>query len=97
MDQKRLTRREREQLRHRKEILDAAVSVFWEKGFNGAGVQEIAQKAEFGVGTLYRLFPGGKKEIYNSLQLIVVSTFEEELQKTMIKAQDEVQMIRAYI
>lgn len=48
-------------------MLDAALAVFGEKGFEGATLDEIAERAEFGKGTLYNYFPGGKEELYYAL------------------------------
>lgn len=62
-----LSRRERERLARRLAMLDAALAVFGEKGFEGATLDEIAERAEFGKGTLYNYFPGGKDELYRSL------------------------------
>ncbi|MEM6326268.1 MAG: helix-turn-helix domain-containing protein [Bacteroidota bacterium] len=45
-------------------ILDAALAVFAEHGYEGASVDEIAFRAEFGKGTLYNYFPGGKDELF---------------------------------
>ncbi|MGX6448831.1 TetR/AcrR family transcriptional regulator [Patulibacter sp. S7RM1-6] len=42
--------------RNRRRILDAAASLFAEKGL-GVGLDEIAHRAEVGVGTVYRRFP----------------------------------------
>ena len=56
MKQIKLSRREREKLRHRKEMLDAALKLFSEKGFHNVSMHEIAQKAEFAIGTLYKFF-----------------------------------------
>ncbi len=53
---KQMTRREREKLRHRREILEAAERVFVEKGFDRATVEEIAHEAEFSVGAIYTFF-----------------------------------------
>ena len=58
-----LTRRERERLERRQAMLDAARSVFAEKGYQDATLDEIAERAEFGKGTLYNYFEGGKEEI----------------------------------
>ena len=58
-----LSRRERERLMRRRAILDAAQAVFAEKGYQNATLDEIAQRAEFGKGTLYNYFEGGKEEI----------------------------------
>ena len=44
-------------------VLDAARTVFAEKGYADATLEEIAQRAEFGKGTLYNYFEGGKEEI----------------------------------
>lgn len=63
MLKKKLSRKEREFLRHRKEIMQAALTLFSEKGFSYVSIQEIAQKAEFAVGTLYKFFPT-KESLY---------------------------------
>lgn len=62
-----LGRRERERLLRRAAMLDAALAVFAEKGYGGASVDEIAERAEFGKGTIYNYFPGGKDELFLTL------------------------------
>jgi AcrR family transcriptional regulator len=52
-----IPRRERERLMRRKEIIDAAREVFARKGFNEATLDDVAERAEFGKGTLYNYFP----------------------------------------
>jgi TetR/AcrR family transcriptional regulator len=59
-------RREREKLRQREELLAAALELFAEKGFHNVSMHEIAQKAEFAVGTLYRFFKD-KEDLYKAL------------------------------
>lgn len=44
-------------------MLDAARAVFAEKGYEQATLDEIAERAEFGKGTLYNYFEVGKQEI----------------------------------
>lgn len=51
-----LPRRERERLMRRKEIIDAAREVFARKGFKDATLEDVAERAEFGKGTLYNYF-----------------------------------------
>lgn len=58
-----LSRRERERLMRRRAMLQAAKAVFAEKGYMNATLEEIAQRAEFGKGTLYNYFEGGKEDI----------------------------------
>ena len=62
-----LSRRERERLMRRQAILEAAQAVFAEKGYENATLDEIAQRAEFGKGTLYNYFEGGKEDILFSI------------------------------
>ena len=78
-------RREREFLQRRREILDAALKLFSEKGYSRTSMQEIAKEAEFAVGTLYKFFPT-KKDLYEALVLenakkihqLMMTTFEEK-------------------
>ncbi len=58
-----LSRRERERLMRRQAMLDAARTVFAERGYRQATLEEIAERAEFGKGTLYNYFEGGKEEL----------------------------------
>lgn len=57
--------------RNRRRILDAAAEVFADRGL-GASLDEIAERAEVGVGTVYRRFPN-KDELIDAL-------FDEELE-----------------
>jgi AcrR family transcriptional regulator len=54
------TRKERERLARKQEVLEVALALFSEKGFHEVSMQEVADRAEFSVGTLYNLF--GKKD-----------------------------------
>ena len=56
MAKAKLTRKEREKLRHKEDILAAALLLSSSKGFHNVSMQEIAQASEFAVGTLYNLF-----------------------------------------
>jgi len=79
-----LTRREREQKRKRKEILDAALLIFAEKGYHGTTMAEISRVSEYPLGTIYSFFPG-KEDIYQELVIgkghelgdILVAIFED--------------------
>jgi len=51
--ERKLGRRQREKLRHRREILQAALDLFAERGYHNVSMHDIAERAEFGVGTLY--------------------------------------------
>ncbi len=70
-----LSRKERERLAHRREILEAAERVFARDGYHGSTVEQIAQEAEFAVGTLYNFFKG-KEELYEE---VLASLIEDAL------------------
>lgn len=61
-----LSRKERERIAKREAILDAARQVFSERGFGKATLDEIAEVAEFGKGTLYNYFKN-KEELFVSV------------------------------
>ena len=86
VEQNNLSRRERERQMRRHAMLEAAQTVFAEKGYANATVDEIAQRAEFGKGTLYNYFEGGKEDIlfaifdgiYDDLCRLIRGTFDPE-------------------
>lgn len=65
-----LTRRDRNKLRNQREILDAALEVFAEKGYHQASIQEIADRADFAVSTIYALFEN-KEDLYRKASIKV--------------------------
>jgi TetR/AcrR family transcriptional regulator len=66
METERVSRKEREYLAHREEILSAAEKVFAAKGFFPTTMSDIAREAEFGTGTLYKYFKS-KEDLYFTL------------------------------
>ncbi len=65
-EQEKLSRRQRDRLRHKEEILAAALKLFSERGFHDVSMQEIAAEAEFATGTLYNFFPS-KEALFDTL------------------------------
>jgi len=96
MAEKKLSRRERERLRHRKEILEAALELFSEKGFHNVSILEIAQKAEFAVGTLYKFFQN-KEDLYKALVLEQSEKFHNALGQAIEEPDDEIEKLRNYV
>jgi TetR/AcrR family transcriptional regulator, fatty acid metabolism regulator protein len=66
MGKEKISRKEREYLAHREEILSSAEKVFAAKGFFTTTMSDIAREGEFGTGTLYKYFKS-KKELYFTL------------------------------
>jgi AcrR family transcriptional regulator len=90
-----LSRKEREYLRHKEEILWAAETVFSEKGYVSATVEEIAQRAEFSVGTLYRFFEN-KSDLYSEAVLARMRMMEQEVYAALREGDSLVEAIRNY-
>ncbi len=72
-------RRERERDARWRLILDTAKTVFAERGFFNATVEEIAERAELAVGTLYRYFKS-KEEMYVSLLFEAMEMFRRNIE-----------------
>ncbi|WP_433710187.1 TetR/AcrR family transcriptional regulator [Nocardia sp. CA-084685] len=62
-----LSLRERNRLRTRQELLDAALEVFAEDGYGSATVEAIAARAGASKVTLYSYFPQGREELFREL------------------------------
>lgn len=77
---KNLTRKERERLLKRFEILDAAASLFAEKGYDRTKLEDIAETAEFGKGTIYNYFEN-KENIYVEIIDRITDDYLVELKK----------------
>ncbi len=77
-DDSSLSRKDRERLFKRREILLAACKIFSEKGFELATLDEIAEASEYGKGTLYNYFQN-KEDIYNALLEAILLDYVEIL------------------
>jgi len=94
-DQK-LPRREREKLRQRREMLATALDLFSQKGYHNVSMQEIAEKAEFAIGTLYKFFQS-KEDLYKALVRELCDKFEDAITRAIELPQDEVEKLRSYV
>lgn len=89
------TRRERDKLRQRHEILSSALVLFSEKGYHNVSMQEIAEAAEFAVGTLYKFFQN-KEELYRAIVLEQCDAFEDAIIQAIEKPGDALEKLRNY-
>lgn len=96
MQTDKLPRREREKLRQREEMLAAAMELFSEKGYHNVSMHEIAERAEFAIGTLYKFFKN-KEHLYKSLILELSDRFHAVLTTAIKGHDDEVKKLRNYV
>jgi len=96
MTNKELSRKERERLQRRNEILGIALKLFSEQGFRNVSMQQIAEASEFAVGTLYNFFESKEtlfEELINTTGQQVLSEFLEVLNEPG----SEKDILRAFI
>src|SRR5690242_20625297 len=56
-------RRERKKAATRQALVDAALELFLERGYDDVGVREVAEAADVSVTTLFKHFPDGKEAL----------------------------------
>jgi AcrR family transcriptional regulator len=96
MQKEKLSRREREKLRHRRQMLAAALELFSEKGFHNVSMHEIAKRAEFAIGTLYKFFKN-KEDLYKSLMMEKAEEHHRVLMGILSEENDVLTVIDNYI
>jgi len=77
-------------------VLAAALDLFSQKGYHNVSMHEIAEKAEFAIGTLYKFFQN-KEDLYKTLVLERCDDFEAAFRGALEKSDDEVEKLRHYV
>jgi AcrR family transcriptional regulator len=80
----------------KEKILDAALEVFSEKGFHVTTVDEIAEHAGVGKGTLYRHF-ANKETLFNELVKLRLAELERNAMAALDGQDDVLTMIAKYL
>lgn len=96
MTQTTMTRKEREKIRHKEEILRAALNLFSSKGFHNVSMQDVAGESEFAVGTLYNFFQS-KEQLFTELLNDCAEKIYEILWPILQTQLPENEKIRAFI
>ena len=90
------SRKERDYLRHRQEILQTALELFSQRGFHNVSMHEIATASEFAVGTLYKFF-SNKEDLYRNLIIDVSNVFLSSLMSALATPGNELEKIKACV
>lgn len=96
MDKNKLSRKEREKLRRREEILEAALILFSSKGFHTVSMQDIASESEFGVGTLYNFFES-KEQLFAELMKAGIEKIGQLMIPILDSNQEEKEKLSEFI
>lgn len=91
-----LSRKERERLWHRSLMLEAAEELFSRNGYYATNMQEIADVAEFSVGSLYNMFDS-KEDLYRQLVNSRVEEYCQEATARMARKTSPLDKCRAVI
>ncbi len=90
-----MSRKERERLFRKQEIIDASVKLFASKGFNNTTLDEIAASSEFGKGTIYNYF-SSKEEIYSAIVEDVSKNLKQIINPADKTAESATDFVRIY-
>ena len=90
-----MSRKERERLFRKQEIIDASVKLFASKGFNNTTLDEIAASSEFGKGTIYNYF-SSKEEIYSAIVEDVSKNLKQIINQADKTAESATDFVRIY-
>jgi AcrR family transcriptional regulator len=90
------TRRKESAAQRRDAILEAARTVFARKGYADTGVEDIAEQAGIGKGTLYLYFPS-KEQIYLAALLEEARKLDAESREAMAAAEGWEEKLRAFV
>jgi len=96
LNKDKLSRKEREYNRHRREILEVALYLFSEKGLYAVTMVDVAKEAEFSVGTIYKFFKN-KEDIYKALIIEKVSEFQIILNNAIAQKGTELEKISLWV
>lgn len=95
-EDEKLPRRERKNLQQRREILQAALRLFSEKGYHNVSVHDIAKEAEFGIGTLYKYF-NNKEDLYKALIKGVSEKFHHAILRALEQERNPLRAVKKHI
>ena len=96
MPEKRLSRRERDRLRQRREMLAAALELFSERGYYNVSMHEIAERSEFAIGTLYKFFRN-KEDLYKALMMEKAKEFHQVIMEALNREGDVLSLVENFI
>ena len=91
-----LARKEREKIRHKNEILSAALKLFSERGFHNVSMQQIAEESGFAVGSLYNFF-ASKETLFEELTRSCGERILNELLQILKGPGSEIARLRKFI
>ena len=81
--------------KRKKEIIDATLKIFSEKGYEATSMSQVAKAAEIGKGTIYEYFESKEELILNAVSSWV-ELIESEAERQVGEIDDPVERLRKY-
>lgn len=91
-----LSRKERDRQLRVDDFLGAAQQLFAEKGYHATSMEEIARRAEYATGTIYRYFKD-KEDLYSSLLEREAQALLEHVEEELSQFRDSRERIKGLI
>lgn len=87
-------RKSRERQARRRQIIDAARSLLFEKGLQATSINQIAKRAELAVGTIY-FYYASKEELFAELQVEGLTLLMEKIRRASSPVRDPKERLRS--
>ena len=78
------------------QVIDKAVEVFWNKGYEAASADELLASMGIGKGSFYLSFKGGKKELYERSLIQFFDNYYKSLKSDISKSDDPIAFIKNF-
>lgn len=79
-----------------KEILQKAIKVFWDKGYEAASTEELLTAMGIGKGSFYLAFKDGKRELYEKSLEYFANHYHTQLRADIQKSANPVEFIKQF-
>lgn len=79
-----------------KEVIDKAVEVFWQKGYEASSSDELLAAMGIGKGSFYLAFKGGKKELYEKSLEQFSEIYDQNMRQAIAESNDPVSFIKDF-
>lgn len=77
-------------------ILEKAVEVFWDKGYENASADELLKAMGIGKGSFYLAFKGGKSELFEKTMDRMVTRYFQTLARALTECENPIQLLKDF-
>jgi TetR/AcrR family transcriptional regulator, transcriptional repressor for nem operon len=78
------------------QVLDKAIAVFWEKGYENASADDLLEAMGIGKGSFYNAFKGGKQELFEKSVKRVGNHYLKEFKQAVRDSNEPMNEIREF-